>query len=144
MPLPIWSATYLIGHSAIDAEHRRLLDDLAAIYSAAPPPRGSGALSVLDLFDAWLDDFARHAQEEERMMDQLRTPAGIAYRQRHVDEHTDFLHQAMDLRNSVARGDCPQAALDALGELLISQDLVRSDFELIGLLLREAVPIAGK
>ncbi|MGE4280618.1 MAG: hemerythrin domain-containing protein [Magnetospirillum sp.] len=139
MPPAIWSETYRVGHADMDHHHRKLVDDLAAIQQAVI---GNGASpAILDLLDDWLDQFARHAQLEERLMERLSLPLAVEHRDAHVTEHVAFLHQAMEIRNAIAQGEDMAKALDSLGAQLIAFDMIRRDFELIGLLLHEGIAL---
>jgi hemerythrin len=139
VPPVYWSDTYRIGHASIDQHHQQLVQDLDRLQTAIANAGADERTRILGLFDEWLDQFARHAQTEESLMDHLRQPAGIAHRQVHSAEHADFLHQAMDLRNDIARGRDQIRAMESLSLQLIAFDLIRRDFEMIGLLLREGV-----
>ncbi|MBI2241502.1 MAG: hemerythrin domain-containing protein [Magnetospirillum gryphiswaldense] len=139
MPPDIWSETYLIGHAEMDHLHRTLVDSFAALQqaaAAADTPRSE----ILGLLDDWLDHFARHARMEENLMERLTLPQSLSHRDAHVAEHVAFLHQAMDIRNGLARGEDTGNALDHLGAEMIAFDMIRRDFELIGLLLHEGIP----
>ncbi|MBR9970226.1 bacteriohemerythrin [Magnetospirillum sulfuroxidans] len=137
MPPVYWSDTYRIGHASIDQHHQELVQDLELLQAAIAT--ADNRTQILGLFDEWLDQFARHAQAEESLMAHLRQPAGIAHRHAHCAEHADFLHQAMDLRNDIARGRDQIRAMETLSMQLIAFDLIRRDFEMIGLLLREGL-----
>lgn len=134
-----WSDTYRIGHANIDRHHQELVQGLDQLQAAIVA--GGTQNHILDQFDDWLDQFARHAQAEELLMERLTLPAGIVHRQAHGAEHADFLHQAMDLRNDIAHGHSPLRAIETLTMHLIAFDLIRRDFEMIGLLLREGLTL---
>lgn len=139
MPPAIWSETYRVGHADMDHHHRQLVNDFAAIQRAAVAslPR----TEILGLLDDWLDLFARHARMEERLMEQLTLPMSLDHREAHTAEHVAFLHQAMDIRNGLAHGEDAAHALDRLGAQMIAFDMIRRDFELIGLLLHEGIAL---
>ncbi|MCA1909914.1 MAG: hypothetical protein LDL39_16295 [Magnetospirillum sp.] len=139
MPPAIWSETYRVGHAEMDHHHRQLVHDFAVIQQAAAAnlPR----TQILGLLDDWLDQFARHARMEERLMEQLTLPMSQDHREAHMAEHVAFLHQAMDIRNALAHGEDAVHALDHLGAQMIAFDMIRRDFELIGLLLHEGIAL---
>ena len=139
MPPAIWSETYRVGHTDMDHHHRQLVDDFAAIQQAvaALEPR----TAILSRLDDWLNLFARHAQMEERLMERLTLPLSMEHREAHMAEHVSFLHQAMDIRNALAQGEDAAHSLDRLGAQMIAFDMIRRDFELIGLLLHESVSL---
>lgn len=135
MPPVQWTESYRIGHSAIDHHHRELVECLIGVQTAIDAQ--ASMAEILGRFDFWLDAFACHAQIEERLMDRLTLPPGIAHREIHCAEHGDFLHDAMGLRTRLKTGLCPSTAIENLGLSLIGFDLIRRDFEMIGHLLHE-------
>lgn len=137
MPPVLWTETYRIGHPAIDHHHRELVECLVAVQTAIDVQ--ASMAEILGRFDFWLDAFACHAQLEERLMDRLALPPGIGHREIHCAEHGDFLHEAMALRTRLKTGHCPSSIIENLGLNLIGFDLIRRDFEMIGLLLREGL-----
>lgn len=139
MPPAIWSETYRVGHADMDHHHRQLVNDFAAIQQAAAD-KGVRTV-ILGLLDDWLDNFTRHAQMEERLMERLTLPLAVEHREAHMAEHVAFLHQAMAIRNALAHGEDAVKALDSLGAQLIAFDMIRRDFELIGLLLHEGITL---
>lgn len=139
MPPALWSESYRVGHDGLDDLHRLLVNQLEDIQDAAR--RQAARPHVLGLLDKWLDLFAAHAHLEERLMAGLRLPAGVAHRERHMAEHVEFLHVAMRVRGRYAQGGDAAEALDELGARLVASELIRRDFEMIGLLLREGVTL---
>jgi len=139
LPPAIWSETYRVGHADMDHHHRQLVDGFAAIQLVVS--NGAARGEVLGQLDDWLDLFARHARMEERLMEQLTLPMSVDHREAHMAEHVTFLHQAMEIRNALAHGEDAAKALDQLGAQLIAFDMIRRDFELIGLLLHEGIAL---
>lgn len=137
MPPLLWSDSLRVGHSPIDDIHQSLVQRLTTLHKAVQAQATTA--EVLGLFDDWLDEFARHARLEEQLMERLALPAGITHRHEHIAEHADFLHQAMDARALLVHGGDGAAAMDTLTIHLVSFDLIRRDFELVGLLLREGI-----
>lgn len=139
MPPVFWSDSYRTGHDGLDEHHCELLSHLAEIRAAVDFGRTTS--HVLGMLDDWLDLFARHARIEEQLMERLRLPGGIAHREVHMAEHAEFLHQAMAVRNLYARQGDGDQALETLAANLVSFDMIRRDFEMIGLLLREGITL---
>ena len=139
MPPVTWSESYRTGHDGLDSHHRDLLSVLSRVRDAVDQELARAR--VLGLLDEWLDLFARHARIEEKLLERLCLPGAIAHREAHIAEHAEFLHQAMAVRNDYARGGDGHEALDRLGAQLIAFDMIRRDFEMIGLLLREGIAL---
>lgn len=84
----------LVGHAAMDREHRAFVDGVNALLAA--DDHG---------FAPALQDFARHLQAhfalEERLLEEHRFPAGAC----HAEEHHKVLASLAEVQALVAQGD---------------------------------------
>lgn len=89
-----WTDQLLLGDPAIDAEHRRFVELVAALHACGDAEMGM-----------CLRDFAAHAQahfaEEDRRMSDSGFPAAGC----HADEHAAVLQSTREVQARVAEGD---------------------------------------
>jgi len=89
-----WDDRYLVGHVAIDAEHREFAQVMNRLLGAADDELGAA-----------LDAFAAHAEAhflaEERLMNEHQFPASEC----HADEHARVMASVHEVRQLVAMGD---------------------------------------
>lgn len=91
---PLFGDRLLVGHAAMDREHRAFADDLHALQGADDAD-----------FAAALQHLAVHLQRhfalEERLIDEHRFPAGAC----HAEEHRKVLASLAEVQALVAQGD---------------------------------------
>lgn len=92
MPLLEWSNNFSVGVSALDAEHKKLVEMINLLHEAMKSGKGK------DVMDKILDDAAnytlKHFASEERLMQQHQYPG---YNE-HKQLHAGFAVKITDLR----------------------------------------------
>lgn len=130
-----WSETFLIGMPDLDDDHRALVEMVGeiAILAAADSP-----LEVLAVaMDRMLERFHDHIATEESYLAVLTSPAGRDHRARHLAEHTKFLEHIAVMRRQLAHGQPVGEAVEGFGALLTLTELIRTDYDMVGMLRRE-------
>lgn len=91
---PLFGDRLLVGHAAMDREHRAFADDLRALQQAGDAAFGA-ALQQLAVH------LRLHFALEERLIEEHRFPAGAC----HAEEHRKVLASLDEVQALVAQGD---------------------------------------
>ena len=136
-----WSDDFNIGLPRLDADHlglvRRINDLQRAVGGGQPPAR------LLGKADALVARFRRHVAAEERYLVRLNSPAGRDHRDSHRAAHALVLRRLQALRDRLEQGGDAGPELDAVALDLTVTELIRTDFDLVGLLHREGLSPPG-
>lgn len=119
----VWREAYECGQPQIDDEHRRLFELANATFDAS-----FSAETRPDQFAAALDQLlthvAQHFDHEERILAERGYPRLEAHRR----AHAGLIKRAMELRESVERGEASIGALvDFLANRVVAQHLMTAD-----------------
>ncbi|MBT9598138.1 MAG: hemerythrin domain-containing protein [Vitreoscilla sp.] len=90
----IWSDELLLGHPAIDAEHRELVALIGALLSCSEARLG-------EHLQAFTEHASAHFADEDREMAETDFPAAGC----HADEHAKVVASAREVQALVAEGD---------------------------------------
>ena len=101
-----WHDRLLVGHAAMDREHRAFIDCINTLMAADDADVGR-ALQVLS------DHLAEHFALEEQLIDTHRFPAGAC----HAEEHAKVRASVREVQALVAAGDTDIAR--ELGQALV-------------------------
>jgi hemerythrin len=95
----VWRDEFAVGVAEIDAQHRRLIDMVAAFYGALA--EGKQAKDALgELLKRLLDYTRYHFSTEERLMQQAEFPATSL----HQAQHAVFVAKITDMVARLAEG----------------------------------------
>ena len=110
----VWAAEYESGNPLIDAQHRKLFEDINKLLGAVLAVSSANDVSVL--IDAVMHSAAQHFKDEEAII----AAVGFPDAEGHAALHHNFLDQAADLVNRFRSGTLP------LGELFrfLTKDVV--------------------
>ena len=139
MPVVEWSDIYLVGLPDLDEDHKRFVAAIAEICAAAESDPPEDAAGLLKRLDTLIEAFARHGVKEERMLSLLRSPAGMEHRRQHVAGHSRFREEVGKVRSHIADGGPAPGAVGELGVFLMLFELIRSDYDMVGLLRQEGL-----
>lgn len=132
-----WNESFLIGLPELDEDHRtlvRMVGDIAVLASSSCSPK-----DVSSAVDRLLERFHEHIIVEEAYLDMLTSPAGRDHRRKHLHEHTQFLNRVAAVQGRLANGEPVENDVDGLGVVLTLVELIRTDFEMVGMLRREGL-----
>jgi len=88
-----WEAGYRVDVGPMDRQHKRIFDQMAAIYGSLPDKAGHDDVEVtLDRFDIYCK---MHFFEEERAMEEMNFPSIIDHKRR----HDEFVLQLASFRS---------------------------------------------
>ena len=110
----VWAVEYESGNPLIDAQHRKLFEDINKLLGAVLAVSSANDVSVL--IDAVMHSAAQHFKDEEAII----AAVGFPDAEGHAALHHNFLDQAADLVNRFRSGTLP------LGELFrfLTKDVV--------------------
>lgn len=142
MPALQWSNSYSVGLAELDEDHKQIVDMIAELSGLAEAgPAGCPESLFLTRFDCLIASFAAHTAREERYLGRLRSPAGIAHCAEHRASHDRFREEAEKVRDQIANGTLAPESVGELGVFLMLFELIRIDYDLVGLLRREGLLI---
>lgn len=130
-----WSETFLIGMPDLDNDHRELIKMVGHIGRLAES--GTPVEALAGTMDRLLERFHDHIAIEERYLAVLSSPAGRDHRGHHLAEHSKFLDRIAAMRGQLAHGQEVGDAVEGFGALFTLSELIRTDYEMVGLLRRE-------
>ncbi len=137
MPAIDWTDTYLIGVPDLDADHRRLIALVNALFAVADA--GATAAAVLERVDDLMAMMSPHMEREALMMAPLSGPGGIAHREKHLAGHREFTQRVEALRARLAEGGDCTTEVESLGVFLTLLELINVDYDMVGELRREGL-----
>jgi len=108
-----WSDDLAVGHPEIDAQHRSLFAQFAALLEACDRQRGAAQLR--DLF-SFLDSYV---QEHFRAEQELMARHGYPLAERHTAEHRAFTERLAGLKRELEEGTPELAVLIRTNKALI-------------------------
>lgn len=108
MPLMTWTEKLSVGVGVLDADHKRLVGMVNALYDAMQAGEGKASLGRIlnDLVQYTKVHFAR----EETLFTQTVYPAAIA----HKREHDALTSQVLDVQQKYATGATATLSIDVL------------------------------
>ncbi len=120
-----WAQDMVIDDGPIDADHRRLIDQVNELHTATS--QGQGHSVVGQLLEQLLADTAEHLRQEERQMQQ----AGYPHMDRHRMGHDRFEAELRALQAKYQSGSITVASqLSTLLRYWLSLHIRRNDKEL--------------
>lgn len=120
-----WAQDMVIDDGPIDADHRRLIDQVNELHTATS--QGQGHSVVCQLLEQLLADTAEHLRQEERQMQQ----AGYPHMDRHRMGHDRFEAELRALQAKYQSGSITVASqLSTLLRDWLSLHIRRNDKEL--------------
>jgi len=129
-----WSDDLAVGHPEIDAQHRSLFAQFAALLEACERQRGTEQLR--DLF-GFLDGYVKeHFRAEQELMARHNYPQG----ERHAAEHRAFTARLAELKRELEEGAPALAVLIRTNKALIywlTEHIREVDSQLAGFLRGE-------
>jgi hemerythrin len=99
LPTFVWTDEMSVGVAAIDEQHRRLIDMIAAFY-AAIAEKTPAREALAQLLRGLVGYTHYHFTTEERLMERSGFPAASAHR----EQHAAFASKVGDMSERVARG----------------------------------------
>ena len=127
-----WADDMVIDNGPIDADHRKLVEQVNTLHSATSQGRGQEVVS--QLLASVIADTQEHLRREERLMEQARFP----HLERHKEGHAKFVEQLRDLQHKQENGSITVASqLSTVLRDWLSLHIRRGDKELLQFLRQQ-------
>ncbi|GAB1385254.1 bacteriohemerythrin [Melaminivora sp.] len=120
-----WADDMEVGHEQIDADHRRLVEQVNTLHSATREGRGQEVVGAL--LAEVVRDTIEHVRREEQFLESIHFPETAGHRQ----GHERFVQELRALQTRYEAGQITVAAqLSALLRDWLSLHIRRSDKEI--------------
>ncbi|MDD2713264.1 MAG: bacteriohemerythrin [Simplicispira sp.] len=127
-----WADDMVIDNGPIDADHRRLIDQVNTLHTATSQGRGQDV--VMQLLASVIGDTQEHLRREEQLMAQAKFPN----LERHKQGHAKFVEQLHDLQQKQQNGSITVASqLSTVLRDWLSLHIRRGDKELMQFLRQQ-------
>lgn len=127
-----WADDLVIDNGPIDADHRKLIEQVNALHTATSQGRGQEV--VTQLLASVIGDTQAHLRREEQLMEQ----AGFPNLERHKQGHAKFVEQLRELQQKQQAGSITVASqLSTVLRDWLSLHIRRGDKELLQFLRQQ-------
>ena len=124
--------TSVIDNGPIDADHRKLIEQVNTLHSATSQGRGQDV--VAQLLSSVIADTQEHLRREEQLMERAKFPN----LERHKQGHAKFIEQLHDLQQKQQNGSITVASqLSSVLRDWLSLHIRRGDKELLQFLRQQ-------
>lgn len=127
-----WADDMVIDNGPIDADHRKLIEQVNTLHSATSQGRGQEV--VAQLLSSVIADTQEHLRREEQLMERAKFPN----LERHKQGHAKFVEQLHDLQQKQKNGSITVASqLSSVLRDWLSLHIRRGDKELLQFLRQQ-------
>ena len=127
-----WADDMVIDNGPIDADHRKLIEQVNTLHSATSQGRGQDV--VAQLLSSVIADTQEHLRREEQLMERAKFPN----LERHKQGHAKFVEQLHDLQQKQQNGSITVASqLSSVLRDWLSLHIRRGDKELLQFLRQQ-------